>query len=251
MRKIKTGKPLSERESESLELYLNEIGKEVLLSDDEEKNLAQKITEGGRTAENAVGKLVSANLRFVVSVASQYTEQGLSIRDLISEGNMAMMKAARSFDGTRGQRFVGYAEKYVREVMQHAINEQSGIYRLPKAERDRMEKENSRAFSVDAPLVEGRNVTLLSMLADNDAPRPDKQVLEESIKNELLQTMGVLNDRERRVVTAFYGIDQDRKSFAEIGDEMGIKRERARQIRKTALRKLGKETTTDMLKALL
>ena len=249
MRKIKTGKPLSERENESLNRYLDEIGKELLLSDDEEKQLAEKIQNGGGAGDRAVEKLVKANLRFVVSIAKQYTDNGVAITDLISEGNIGMMKAALSFDGNRGKRFVGYAEPFIRDVIVHAINEQSGIYNLPKDERNNAEKENSRAFSVDAPLQNGKNLSLLSVLYDQDAPQPDKLVLDESIKEELLQSMDVLNDRERRIIQAFYGIGQDSITFAEIGEKMGLKRERVRQIRDKAVRKLGKNNTNDMLTA--
>ena len=251
MRKIKTGKPLSERENGSLNRYLDEIGKELLLSDDEEKQLAEKIQNGGRVGERAVEKLVTSNLRFVVSIAKLYTDNGVAITDLISEGNIGMMKAAQSFDGSRGSRFVGYAEPFIRDAIVHAINEQSGIYNLPKDERNREEKENSHAFSVDAPLQNGKNLSLLSVLSDPDAPRPDKLALDESIKAELLQAINVLNDRERRVVQAFYGIGQDSITFAEIGVNLGLKRERVRQIRDKAVRKLGKNTTNDTLRAYL
>jgi len=251
MRKIKTGKPLSERENESLNRYLDEIGKELLLSDDEEKQLAEKIQNGGRVGERAVEKLATANLRFVVSIAKQYNDNGVAITDLISEGNIGILKAALTFDGSRGKRFVGYAEPFIRDAIVHAINEQSGIYNLPKDERNREEKENSRAFSVDAPLQNGKNLSLLSVLFDPDAPRPDKLALDESIKAELLQAINVLNDRERRIVQAFYGIGQDSITFAEIGVNMGLKRERVRQIRDKAVRKLGKNTTNDTLRAYL
>ena len=251
MKKIKTGKPLSERENESLNRYLDEIGKELLLSDDEEKQLAEKIQNGGRVGERAVEKLATANLRFVVSIAKQYNDNGVAITDLISEGNIGILKAALTFDGSRGKRFVGYAEPFIRDAIVHAINEQSGIYNLPKDERNREEKENSRAFSVDAPLQNGKNLSLLSVLFDPDAPRPDKLALDESIKAELLQAMDVLNDRERRIVQAFYGIGQDSITFAEIGENMGLKRERVRQIRDKAVRKLGKNTTNDTLRAYL
>ena len=242
---------MSERENESLNRYLDEIGKELLLSDDEEKQLAEKIQNGGRVGERAVEKLATANLRFVVSIAKQYNDNGVAITDLISEGNIGILKAALTFDGSRGKRFVGYAEPFIRDAIVHAINEQSGIYNLPKDERNREEKENSRAFSVDAPLQNGKNLSLLSVLFDPDAPRPDKLALDESIKAELLQAMDVLNDRERRIVQAFYGIGQDSITFAEIGENMGLKRERVRQIRDKAVRKLGKNTTNDTLRAYL
>ena len=251
MKKIKTGKPLSERESESLNLYLNEIGRETLLSDDEEKLLSQQILAGGAAADRAMNKLTSANLRFVVSVAKRYTDRGVAILDLISEGNIGLMKAALSFDGNRGLRFVAYAEPFVRKAIEAAVNAQSGIFRLPKGERSPEERAGSHAFSVDAPLQNGKNVSLLSVLADPAAARPDKKVLETSVKEELLEAMTVLNERERNVVEAFYGIEQPHLTFAEIGEKMGLKRERVRQIRNTAVRKLSRNTTSDMLKAYL
>lgn len=251
MKIIKTGKPLSERESESLNIYLNEIGKETILSDDEEKQLSQQIMAGGAAAEQAIGKLTSANLRFVVSIAKQYVDRGVAILDLISEGNIGLMKAARSFDGSRGLRFVGYAEPFVRKAVEAAVNEQSGIFRLPKHEHSAEEKANSRAFSVDAPLQNGKNVNLLSILSDPTAARPDQQALETSVKEELLEAMNILDNRERNVVEAFYGIGQPHLTFAEIGEKMGLKRERVRQIRNKAVRKLNRNTTSDMLKAYL
>ena len=251
MKIIKKGKPLSERESESLNIYLNEIGKETILSDDEEKLLSQQILAGGAAAERAIGKLTSANLRFVVSVAKQFVDRGVAILDLISEGNIGLMKAARSFDGSRGLRFVGYAEPFVRKAIEAAVNEQSGIFRLPKHENSAEEKANSHAFSVDAPLQNGKNVSLLSILADPTATRPDQEALEASVKEELFEAMNILDNRERNVVEAFYGIGQPHLTFAEIGEKMGLKRERVRQIRNKAVRKLNRNTTSDMLKAYL
>ena len=251
MKIIKKGKPLSERESESLNIYLNEIGKETILSDDEEKLLSQQILAGGAAAERAIGKLTSANLRFVVSVAKQFVDRGVAILDLISEGNIGLMKAARSFDGSRGLRFVGYAEPFVRKAIEAAVNEQSGIFRLPKHENSAEEKANSHAFSVDAPLQNGKNVSLLSILADPTAARPDQEALEASVKEELFEAMNILDNRERNVVEAFYGIGQPHLTFAEIGEKMGLKRERVRQIRNKAVRKLNRNTTSDMLKAYL
>lgn len=251
MKKIKTGKPLSERESESLNLYLNEIGKEELLSDDEENKLSQQIQQRGASSERAINKLTSANLRYVVAIAKQYTDRGVAILDLISEGNIGLMKAAMSFDGSRGLRFVGYAEPFVRRAIEAAVNEQSGIFRLPKHENSPEEKANSRAFSVDAPLENGKNMSLLSVLSDPNAARPDQEVLEASVKEELMQAMNILNQREKNVVEAFYGIGQPHLTFAEIAEKMGLKRERVRQIRNKAVRKLNRNTTSDMLKAYL
>jgi RNA polymerase primary sigma factor len=173
------------------------------------------------------------------------------MNDLVSEGNIGLMKAARNYDGARGTRFAVYAKSYIKEAIEAAINEQSGIYRLPKGETNAQAKEQSKAFSVDAPLEEGKHMSLLSVLSDPSAPLPDKLALEKSIKNELVDAMDVLNYRERIIIESFYGIDQPHRTFAEIGEQMGLKRERVRQIRNTAVRKLRKNTTSDMLKAYL
>lgn len=186
-----------------------------------------------------------------MSIAKQYVDRGVAILDLISEGNIGLMKAARSFDGSRGLRFVGYAEPFVRKAVETAVNEQSGIFRLPKHEHSAEEKANSRAFSVDAPLQNGKNVNLLSILSDPTAARPDQEALETSVKEELLEAMNILDNRERNIVEAFYGIGQPHLTFAEIGEKMGLKRERVRQIRNKAVRKLNRNTTSDMLKAYL
>ena len=186
-----------------------------------------------------------------MAIAKQYTDRGVAILDLISEGNIGLMKAAMSFDGSRGLRFVGYAEPFVRRAIEAAVNEQSGIFRLPKHENSPEEKANSRAFSVDAPLENGKNMSLLSVLSDPNAARPDQEVLEASVKEELMQAMNILNQREKNVVEAFYGIGQPHLTFAEIAEKMGLKRVRVRQIRNKAVRKLNRNTTSDMLKAYL
>ena len=187
----------------------------------------------------------------MVSIAKHYQDRGVGMNDLVSEGNIGLMKAARNYDGARGTRFAVYAKSYIKEAIEAAINEQSGIYRLPKGETNAQAKEQSKAFSVDAPLEEGKHMSLLSVLSDPSAPLPDKLALEKSIKNELVDAMDVLNYRERIIIESFYGIDQPHRTFAEIGEQMGLKRERVRQIRNTAVRKLRKNTTSDMLKAYL
>ena len=237
MRKIKTGKPLSERESNSLKAYLDEIGKESLLSMEEEQALSEQIRQGDR---QALHKLTEANLRFVVAVAKHYQGLGLGMNDLVSEGNVALLHAAEKFDAGRGQRFVAYAEMYIRRAIERALNEQAGIYRLPQGEKNPIEQYNSRPFSVDAPLSTGKSATLLSVLHDDEAPEADQGLVTESDRKALEEAMTMLNDRERVVIAAFYGIGQDHTTLAEIGNRLAVKRERVRQIRKTALRKLAK-----------
>ncbi len=237
MRKIKTGKPLSERESTSLNAYLDEIGKESLLSMEEEQALSERIHQGDRQALN---KLTEANLRFVVAVAKHFQGQGLGMNDLISEGNVALLQAAEKFEAGRGLRFMAFAEMYIRRAIERALNEQAGIYRLPRGERNPIEQSNSKPFSVDAPLATGANVSLLNVLHDGDAPEADREAVEAFDRKALEEAMTVLNDRERVVIAAFYGIGQDHTTLAEIGNRLEVKRERVRQIRKTALRKLAK-----------
>lgn len=237
MRKIKTGKPLSERESNSLNAYLDEIGKESLLSMEEEQALSEQIQQGDRRALN---KLVEANLRFVVAVVKHYQGLGLGMNDLVSEGNVALLQAAEKFKAGRGQRFVAYAEMYIRRAIERALNEQAGIYKLPRGEKDPIGQSNSRPYSVDAPLTTGANVSLLNVLHDDDEPEADQELVAEFDRKALEEAMTVLNDRERVVIAAFYGVGQDHTTFAEIANRLELKRERVRQIRKTALRKLAK-----------
>ena len=245
MRKIKTGKPLSERESNSLNAYLDEIGKESLLSIEEEQALSEQIQQGDRQALN---KLVEANLRFVVAVVKHYQGLGLGMNDLVSEGNVALLQAAEKFEAGRGPRFVVFAEMYIRRAIERALNEQAGIYRLPRGERNPIEQSNSKPFSVDAPLATGANVSLSNVLHDGDAPEADQELVAEFDRKALEEAMTVLNDRERVVIAAFYGLGQDHTTFAEIANLLELKRERVRQIRKTALRKLAKHNP--MLKGL-
>ena len=173
MRKIKTGKPLSERESESLTTYLDEIGRTKLLTEDEERELSERIKAGDA---RALDRLTTANLKLVVSIAKHYQDRGVGMNDLVSEGNIGLMKAARNYDGSRGTRFANYAQSYIKESIEAAINEQSGIYRLPKGETSSQMKEQSKAFSVDAPLEEGKHMSLLSVLSDPSAPLPDNGI---------------------------------------------------------------------------
>lgn len=250
MRVIKTGKPLSEKENESLQTYLQEIGRTRELTEEQEKALSARILQGD---EQAAGQLIQANLRFVVSVAKKYQDRGLGMNDLISEGNIGMVKAARKFDASKGLRFVQYAVFFIREAIENALKEQSGIYPLPHKTNDPKEIRQSQAFSVDAPLVEGKQINLLQVLSDPDETAPDQQILSDSLREGLLDTLDILDEREEKVIRLFYGLDDTHTSrtYEEIGNEMGLKRERVRDIRKKAERKLKKHTDSNQLRTYL
>ena len=285
MRQLKITKSITNRESESLDKYLQEIGKEELLSTDEEVELAQRIKKGDR---QALDRLTKANLRFVVSVAKQYQNQGLSLSDLINEGNMGLIKAAEKFDETRGFKFISYAVWWIRQSILQAIAEQSRIVRLPlnqvgavnriNREANRFEQEHERRpsveelsekvdlpedkiddalhvgghhVSVDAPFVDGEDNSLLDVLVNDDAPMADRQLVVESLRAEIRNALQMLNDRERKVITAFFGIDQPEMTLEEIGSKYGLTRERVRQIKEKAIRRLRGNTKNKMLKAYL
>ncbi len=285
MRQLKITKSITNRESESLEKYLQEIGKEELLTSDEEVDLAQRIRKGDR---KALDRLTKANLRFVVSVAKQYQNQGLSLPDLINEGNLGLIKAAEKFDETRGFKFISYAVWWIRQSILQAIAEQSRIVRLPlnqvssvnKINRmlNKFEQENERRpsvdeiseetelpedkvdeallinarhVSVDAPFVDGEDNSLLDVLVNNDAPMADRQLLRESLKSEISNVLKTLSERERCVVSSFYGIGQSEMTLEEIGNKYGLTRERVRQIKEKAIRRLRNSTNNKILKAYL
>lgn len=285
MRQLKINKSITNRESESLEKYLQEIGREDLLSIEEEVELAQRIRKGDR---KALDKLTKANLRFVVSVAKQYQNQGLSLSDLINEGNVGLIKAAEKFDETRGFKFISYAVWWIRQSILQAIAEQSRIVRLPlnqvgsvnKINRimNKFEQENerhpsldeiseqvdlpeekvgeammanTRHVSVDAPFVDGEENSLLDVLINNDALPADRQLVIESLRSEISNVLQTLNDRERCVIKAFYGIDEPEMSLEEIGNKYGLTRERVRQIKEKAIRRLRNLTNNDLLKSYL
>jgi len=285
MRQLKITKSITNRESESLEKYLQEIGREELLSTDEEVELAQRIRKGDR---RALDRLTKANLRFVVSVAKQYQNQGLSLPDLINEGNVGLIKAAEKFDETRGFKFISYAVWWIRQSILQAIAEQSRIVRIPlnqigsvnKINRmlNKFEQENERRpsvdeiseetdlpeekvdeammvntrhVSVDAPFVDGEDNSLLDVLVNDDAPMADRQLVMESLREEISSLLQTLNDRERRVITAFYGIGQSEMTLEEIGNKYGLTRERVRQIKEKAIRRLRNNTKNKLLKAYL
>ena len=285
MRQLKITKSITNRESESLEKYLQEIGREDLLSTDEEVELAQRIRKGDR---KALDKLTKANLRFVVSVAKQYQNQGLSLPDLINEGNLGLIKAAEKFDETRGFKFISYAVWWIRQSILQAIAEQSRIVRLPlnqvgsvnKINRmlNKFEQENERRpsvdeiseqidlpeekvgeamlantrhVSVDAPFVDGEDNSLLDVLVNDDAPLADRQLVLESLREEISTVLQTLNDRERCVIRAFYGIGEPEMTLEEIGNKYGLTRERVRQIKEKAIRRLRNNTKNQLLKSYL
>lgn len=285
MRQLKITKSITNRESASLDKYLQEIGKEELLSIDEEVELAQRIRKGDR---KALERLTKANLRFVVSVAKQYQNQGLSLSDLINEGNVGLIKAAEKFDETRGFKFISYAVWWIRQSILQAIAEQSRIVRLPLnqvgsvnkitralnqfeqenerrpntreiAERTDIPEEkidealqaNGRHISVDAPFVDGEDNSLLDVMVNDNSPMADLELVKESLNAEIKTALLMLNERERNVITAFFGIGQPEMTLEEIGAKYGLTRERVRQIKEKAIRRLRSNTKNKMLKTYL
>jgi RNA polymerase primary sigma factor len=285
MRQLKITKSITNRESQSLDKYLQEISKEDLISVEEEVELAQRIRKGDR---RALERLTRANLRFVVSVAKQYQNQGLTLPDLINEGNMGLIKAAEKFDETRGFKFISYAVWWIRQSILQAIAEQSRIVRLPlnqvgsvnKINRmlNKFEQENerrpsideisehvdlpkdkidealsvnSRHVSVDAPFAEGEDNTLLDVLVGEDTPTTDRELVMESLRSEINSALKILSPRERSIIEAFFGINQSEKTLEEIGSKYGLTRERVRQIKEKAIRRLRDNTQNKLLKSYL
>ena len=222
-------------EDSALNRYLDEIGKEQLLTDDEERQLAERIAKGD---DRALSKLIEANLKFVVTVARQYKGRGVAMEDLVSEGNIGLMKAAAKFDASKGVRFVNYAVVHIRQAIEKAIDQQAGLYQVPKDVKQDLARQQSIPVSVDAPLGHRTNMSLLSVLVNKDAPLADERVHSEAIEDAIEYALGTLDDRERRVVNAFFGINQEHETMAEIAEDMDLKRERVRQIRDKAIRKL-------------
>ena len=224
----------------SNEKYIEEIAHEQLLSDKEEQELAEKIKIGDAMA---LEKLTKANLKFVVSLAHQYRNRGLGEDDLISEGNIGMMYAAQRFDGKKGVRFVVFAAPYIRKAMEEAIKELSTLYKLPKNEKNKYEKIRSRALSIDQPVPVGsnNNFTLQHILENENAKQTDDQLNQDILSNEIQKGLDVLDEREKRIITYIYGLTGSHYTMAEIAEEMGLKRERVRQIRDKPLRKLHKK----------
>ena len=225
-------------EDSALNRYLDEIGHSNLLSDEEERELSRKIRLGD---ERALARLVETNLKFVVVVARQYKGNGLAMEDLVSEGNIGLMKAASRFDGEKGVRFVNFAAGHVRRQIEKAISQQAGLYQVPKdAATDVSARQQSKALSVDAPLGRRANMSLLSVLVNPDSPMADERVHSEAIENAIEFALLSLSQRESQVVNAYFGIMQEHETMAEIAEDMGLKRERVRQIRDKAVRKLRK-----------
>ena len=285
MRQLKITRSITNRESEALEKYLSEIGKEELLSSDEEVELAQRIRKGD---QQALERLTKSNLRFVVSVAKQYQNQGLALPDLINEGNMGLIKAAEKFDETRGFKFISYAVWWIRQSILQAIAEQSRIVRLPLNQVGSMNKINKmlskfeqenerrpsideiseqidlpedkidaamqisgRHVSVDAPFVDGEDNSLLDVLVNDNAPMADRELVKESLQAEITNALRMLNERERNIIRAFYGIGEPELTLEEIGHKYGLTRERVRQIKEKAIRRLRGNTKNNVLKAYL
>lgn len=285
MRQLKISKSITNRESASLEKYLQEIGHQDLLTADEEVELAQQIRKGDR---KALERLTKANLRFVVSVAKQYQNKGLSLPDLINEGNLGLIKAAERYDETRGFKFISYAVWWIRQSILQAIAEQSRIVRLPlnqvgsvnriARELNKFEQENERKpsveemadridlpeekiaeamkintnhISMDAPFADGEDNSLLDVLPNTDSPSTDNVLDQESLRTEIGRVLDVLNDREQKVIKAFFGIGMQEMTLEEIGDKYNLTRERVRQIKEKAIRRLRYNTKSKTLKTYL
>lgn len=276
MRQLKIQKSITNRASEALDKYLVEIGRAPMVTIEEEIELAQAIKHGGRDAERAKEKLVTANLRFVVSVAKQYQHQGLTLTDLIDEGNIGLIKAAEKFDETRGFKFISYAVWWIRQSILQAIAEQSRIVRLPlnqvgslnkvNHEINRFEQEHHRRpsvqelsdrthideekiqqsmmadghhVSIDAPFQEGEDNSMVDVMAGSDDSRTDRQVDHDSMAMELNSVLDrVLKEREQIIIRECFGIGCQEKGLEEIGDQLGLTRERVRQIREKSITKL-------------
>ena len=285
MRQLKISKSITNRESASLDKYLQEIGHEELLTTDQEVELAQRIRKGDK---RALERLTKANLRFVVSVAKQYQNQGLSLPDLINEGNVGLIKAAEKFDETPGYKFISYAVWWIRQSILQAIAEQSRLVRLPlnqvgsvnkiTRELNKFEQEherkpsvdeiaervdlpedkiadamkaNSRHVSMDAPIADGEDSSMIDFLA-GDSSNTDRELAIESLKAEVSRILKLLTDKEQKVLRAFFGIDgSPEMTLDEIGEKYNLTRERVRQIKEKALRRLRHNTKNKLLKSYL
>ncbi len=286
MRQLKISKQITNRESQSLDKYLQEIGKVDLLTPDEEVELAKRIREGDRLA---LEKLTKANLRFVVSVAKQYQNQGLSLGDLINEGNLGLIKAAQRFDETRGFKFISYAVWWIRQSILQALAEQSRIVRLPlnrvgslnkisktfseleqKFEREPSPEElaevlevttsevvdtlkiSGRHVSMDAPFVQGEENSLLDVLENDSEESPDTGLINDSLRKEIQRALSTLTPREADVITLYFGLNgENALTLEEIGEKFNLTRERVRQIKEKAIRRLRHTSRSKALKPYL
>ena len=286
MRQLKITKSITNRESASLDKYLQEIGREELITAEEEVILAKKIRDGD---QNALEKLTKANLRFVVSVAKQYQNQGLSLPDLINEGNLGLIKAAKRFDETRGFKFISYAVWWIRQSILQALAEQSRIVRLPLNQVGSLNKINKafsrleqvyerepsaeeiskcleipedkvadtmrvsgRHVSMDAPFANGEENTLMDVIVNQDSPRADNTLMSESLQKEIERSLSTLTERERDVIKLFFGTGQNHGlTLEEIGAKFALTRERVRQIKEEAIRRLRHSSRSKLLKAYL
>jgi RNA polymerase primary sigma factor len=286
MRQLKITKSITNRESRSLDKYLQEIGKEELITAEEEVDLARKIKQGDQVA---LEKLTRANLRFVVSVAKQYQNQGLTLPDLINEGNLGLIKAAQRFDETRGFKFISYAVWWIRQSILQAIAEHSRIVRLPlnqvgslnklnkafskleqEFEREPTEEElasildlpedkvkdsisiSGRHISMDAPLISGEESTLYDVMENRDSPKADKSLIMESLQQEIERTLDTLSEREKEIIKLYFGIGMNHGlTIDEIGEKFDLTRERVRQIKEKALKRLRQSTRSKLLRTYL
>lgn len=275
MRQLKINKSITNRQSAALDKYLVEIGREELISTDEEVELAQRIHRGGPDGQAALDCLTRANLRFVVSVAKQYQNQGLTLNDLIDEGNLGLIKAAQKFDETRGFKFISYAVWWIRQSILQAISEQSRIVRMPLNQvgfQSKLTKAivsfeqeferrpsvgelaelldtdvskvqealgtNGKKVSVDAPFAEDDSNCLIDIMTDDSAPGTDNQMEKESLSSDLDAALKSLNDRERQVLKMLFGIGRNEMTAEEVANTLNLTRERVRQIKERALRRL-------------
>jgi RNA polymerase primary sigma factor len=286
MRQLKITKSITNRESQSLEKYLQEIGREELITAEEEVRLARLIKQGD---QNALDRLTKANLRFVVSVSKQYQNQGLSLPDLINEGNLGLIKAAKRFDETRGFKFISYAVWWIRQSILQALAEQSRIVRLPlnqvgslnkiakayskleqEYEREPSPEELAKVLdiptekisdtmrvsgkhvSMDAPFVQGEDNSLIDVIENQDSPRADSMLMNESLQKEIDRSLSTLTEREREVIRLFFGIGMPHGlTLEEIGAQFDLTRERVRQIKEKAIRRLRHKSRSRLLKAYL
>lgn len=285
MRQLKITKSITNRDSSSLEKYLQEVGKEDLLTPDEEVDLAQRIKKGDKVA---LEKLTRANLRFVISVAKQYQFQGLSLPDLINEGNLGLIKAAERFDETKGFKFISYAVWWIRQSILQAIAEQSRVVRLPlnkvgsinKLHKaySKLEQENDRTptseelaemvdlpkekvektlqlsgkpLSMDAPFDDDEDGSLLDVMENKDVPDADGGLLNESLSREIERTLSVLPEKEKAVIKYFFGLGVPEMSLEEIGQKLNLTRERVRQIKEKGIRRLRHSSKNRLLKKYL